>query len=313
MISFNQFKNQPRVKDLSPSEQNRQYFIYYSNQMLESSNIISPAAAAAAAAAGSGGGALPQNNSLFLAKALAGLNSRYSEVTSLVPDLYKFWDDIDGGGTGINDGGDDMYDGANFMNTNLTQLWDDITTNDQDDYLCIPYTHTQAGNEDDYPNEYFEPPMDGSIASSDSYFGPNSQYFTNMYPGLFIMAADKISISEFTVCGNLGSDGNGVGAGIVEDVVPGWTLFLKTNTDAGDDPDPTVNHLILVPGSSAGITHDFDTSSSYDDHGIFGIADRNKIIFAVVARFPETYDGTSEVLSESDAILVAQKILEIVL
>lgn len=307
MISFNQFKNLPRFRDLSPSEQNRQYFIYYSNLMFESTNTTSPAAAAAAA--GSGGGSLPKVNS-FLGKALDSLNSRHAEVTSLVPDMYRFWDDIDDNeyGTGIDDGGDDMYDGANFMNTNLTQPWDDITTNDQDDELCIPYTHTQAENEDDYPNEYFSPPMDGKIAAGDSYFGAGSKYFTNVYPGLFIMVADNASVSEFTVCGNLGSDGQGVGAGVIDDVVPGWTLFLKTNTDNGNG-DPTVNHLILVPGSSSGITHEYDTTSSYDDHGIFGISDRSRIVFAVVARYTEN----SDVLAEADAILVAQKILEIVL
>lgn len=247
------------------------------------------------------------------------MNSRYSEVTNLVPNLYYFWDDYIIGEdeeipifSGINDGGDDMYDGANFMNTNLTQNWEDIKEGevDYDDLksrTSIQYTHTQADNEDDDPNQYYNPPMDGSVESGDNYFGVGSKYFTNMYPGLFLMIADNISISEFNISGDIGSDGSGVGAGSVESVVPDWTLFYKTNTDESDS-DPSINQLILVPGSSTGITHEYDTSSQYDDHRVSGINERTRLIYAVIARHPE-----EDVLTEEDAILVAQKILEIVL
>lgn len=247
---------------------------------------------------------------------LANLNLRYSEVTELVPDIYNFWDDYtddedDNPMPGINDGGDDMYDGGNYMNTNLTATWDDIKDGeiDDDDILAaasIPYTHTQADDEDD-DNEYYNPPMDGVVQLGDSYFGAGSKYFTNMYPGLFIMVADNISISEFNISGNVGSDGDGVSAGYIESVVPGWTLFYKTNTDE-DNEDPSINQLILVPGTSDGITQEYDDSSEDDDHRISGISDRSSLIYAVVARHPD-----EDVLSESDAILVAQKILEIIL
>jgi hypothetical protein len=147
--------------------------------------------------------------------------------------------------------------------------------------------------------------MDGKIESGDSYFGSGSKYFTNMYPGLFIMMADSISVSEFNISGNIGSDGNGIGAGYVESIIPDWTLFYKTNTDDGEG-DPSINQLILVPGPSTGIIQEYDTSSEDDDHRISGIDDRSRIIYVVVARQPN--EG---VLNEEDAILVAQKILEI--
>jgi hypothetical protein len=54
MWNWNQFKNLPRNRDLSPQEQSRQYFIYQSNMMYEAN--INNTVAAAAAAAGSGGG-----------------------------------------------------------------------------------------------------------------------------------------------------------------------------------------------------------------------------------------------------------------
>jgi hypothetical protein len=256
-------------------------------------------------------------DSSWIGQAKSKLKSRYSEATELVPNLYCFWDDYttsddDNPMPSINDGGDDMYDGGNYMNTNLTAIWDDIKNGDidNDDILAaasIPYTHTQADNEDDDPNQYYNPPMDGKIENGDNYFGEESRYFTNMYPGLFVMIADNISISEFNISGNVGSDGNGSGAGYVESVVPNWTLFYKTNTD-DDNSDPSINQLILVPGSAFGITQEYDDSSENDDHRITGITDRNRLVYAVVARHPD-----EDVLSESDAILVAQKLLEIIL
>jgi hypothetical protein len=64
MWSWNQFKNLPRNRDLSPGEQSRQYFIYQSNMMYEASvnNTVAAAAAASAAGAGSGGGSLKKRS-----------------------------------------------------------------------------------------------------------------------------------------------------------------------------------------------------------------------------------------------------------
>jgi hypothetical protein len=58
MWNWNQFKNLPRNRDLTPAEQSRQYFIYQSNMMYEASVNNTVAAAAAAAGAGAGGGGL---------------------------------------------------------------------------------------------------------------------------------------------------------------------------------------------------------------------------------------------------------------
>ena len=38
---------------------------------------------------------------------------------------------------------------------------------------------------------------DGTIQDGSSYFDSPSQYFTNLYPGLFVMAAYDINIDEF--------------------------------------------------------------------------------------------------------------------
>jgi len=199
--------------------------------------------------------------------ALASLNSRYGEVTDLVPSLYYFYDESIAGSptcfAGINDGSGDMYDQANFMNTNRTALWVNIKDGGIFNPLnlrfnSILYTHTQAqASNDDEP--YLNPPMNGSVEESASYFGASSKYFTNMYPGLFVMVADDISISEFNISGDLGADGEGISAASVDSIIPGWTLFYKT---VGNTSDPSVNQLILVPGTSSGITQEYDSSSS---------------------------------------------------
>lgn len=275
---------------------------------LEERELFEQAFAAYARSASAVSGVGSGKRTSWIGSALSALNSRYSEVTDLVPNIYLFWDrDSDGFRTGISDGGDDMYDGANYLNTNLTQIWDDVKEDNVNSELAIPYTHTQSETDGDLPDQYDTPPMDGKVESGDQFFGVGSKYFTNMYPGLFVMVADSIQVSEFNISGNVGSDGDGVGAGSVEDIVPGWTLFYKTNTDS-ETSDPSINHLILIPGAESGITHEFDTTSAYDDHRVSGIDDRNRIIYAVVARHPD-----EDVLLESDAILIAQKILEIVL
>ncbi len=87
---------------------------------------------------------------------LAALGTDPSAITSLVPDLFLFTDGAMG--SSIVDGGNDMYDGGNFLNTNRAST--------------IPYTN-------------------GAIVASFAAFGPGSRYFTAKYPGLFVMAASR--------------------------------------------------------------------------------------------------------------------------
>jgi hypothetical protein len=188
MWSWNQFRNLPRNQGLSAQEQARQYFIHQSNMMMEASSNSNSAAAASSAAAGAGagaggaGGGGRRKPSFSLDSALESLNLRYEEITDLVPNIYNFWDDYITDDddipilTGIDDGGEDMYDGGNYMNTNLTANWDDINEGQVDDegdlaQASIPYTHTQADKGEDDDDEYNNPPMDGQIELGDSYFG----------------------------------------------------------------------------------------------------------------------------------------------
>jgi hypothetical protein len=158
-----------------------------------------------------------------------------------------------GNTNGISDGNNDMYDGGNYINTNLLPY---IEENG------IPYTHTQQEDRED--------PVflsDGVIKSGNGYFGSGSSYFTNMYSGLFVLAASNISITSFSINGELGADGEGT-SNYGDFPITGWTVYWKTIHDGSvSGGDPRIHHMILVPGNGSGITHNIseDTNEDYDE------------------------------------------------
>jgi uncharacterized delta-60 repeat protein len=217
---------------------------------------------------------------------------------------------------GISDGGDDMYDGSNFLNTNLTQAWEDVQENSADRGSCIPYTHSTCLDENNF-QEYenndpvYNPLMDGQVSSGDDYFGEGSDYFTNLYPGMFVMVATNVDIEEFSVTGNIGSDSNTQNESSVMVTYQGatYTVFLKVNRegDGGESgSDPSINHLIIVPGNATGLTQLInEDGDGYDDHCVQGLSGRGSVAFLVIAR------SDSQYLSNEDAEAVALKFLEV--
>jgi hypothetical protein len=166
--------------------------------------------------------------------------------------LYYFNDVADG--LGIDDGGNDMYDGGNYINTNLDE---------------VPYTHTQMSAP---PVDEFQQAnisdfvMDGTVQNGDTYFGTSSQYFTNLYPGLFVMVATGTTLDWFEINGDIGSDGNGEADLLdytltIED--DNYSVYCKRVWDAGD---PSINHILIVNTIDENITHeaDLNTDDDYD-------------------------------------------------
>jgi hypothetical protein len=252
---------------------------------------------------------------LNLASVLASLNLRHEEVVNNIIDPYYFSDEADdpdvGPYTNINDGGQDIYDDGNLLNTNLTQLYNDIKNDDVNSEDSIPYTHTQAPelNPDtfaDWDNDYTEPPMDGAIADGSDYFGAGSQYFTNMYPAMFVMAATGINIDEFSITGDIGADGGGeYEVNQFTSTVKGrqFTCFNKQVYDGGD---PTINHFIFVPGNGAGIDHLYDESNLYDDNCLQNLTGIDEIYYLLVAKEEDYY------MDESERLAIAQSFLDII-
>jgi hypothetical protein len=169
--------------------------------------------------------------------------------------IYYF---SDYGQNNIYDGGDDMYDTGNELFA---------------DNIQINYTHTQLSEDRDSGMLSEEFISDGVVFSgvSASVFGTSSEYFTNLYPGLFVLAAQNTEIDEFKINGNLGSYGSGqFNTFIYETQLNSQTysVFVKRVWDA---QDPSVNHIIIINGSSASITQIIDETNQSDLHSLSGL------------------------------------------
>lgn len=214
---------------------------------------------------------------------------------------------------GINDGYDDMYDDGNYINTNLTQPFDDISGDSVDEFLSVPNTHSAAIDEsefEDVGSPVYEPAMDGQVMSGEGYFGDDSSYFTNYYPGMYVMVANNIDIEEFSIGGDLGSDDSTENDSTMLVVHEGatYTVFVKVNREGsgGEGGDPSVNHIIIVPGESEGLTQIInEDGDDWDDHCIRGLTGRKSIAYLLVAR------QTSDYISYEDAEAIAVKFLEV--
>jgi hypothetical protein len=198
-------------------------------------------------------------------------------VYSYSSNRIYYFNDMDANNYEISDGGDDMYDSTgNRINTDLA--------------FNIVYTHTQMDLEDDSNEAKLSDfIMDGEIVTSDAEFGVGSSYFTNLYPGLFVLSASDVDITDFSITGNIGADG----AGQVDNYTYTPTGFEETYTAYikrvwNADDDPSVNHVIIVNTDGTGITQTVDLTSQDDDHSLSGLGDITKIHYLLFAKA----DGT---------------------
>jgi hypothetical protein len=208
------------------------------------------------------------------------------------PGTLYYFNDVGSGGDNYNisDGGDDMYDTANFINTSLS--------ND------IVYTHTQmpdppVDNDEQATIDDFI--MDGTVQNGDSYFGLGSQYFTNLYPGLFVMVATGTTLEWFEINGDLGSDGNGQ-ADLLDytlsltGVNGDYSVYCKRVWDAGD---PSVNHIFIVNTIDENISHEADLTT-FDDYdrisNLSGVTEIHYLLFGLAAGVKSTDEQIENVV-----------------
>jgi len=186
--------------------------------------------------------------------------------------IFYFSDSLDDN-NGIDDGGDDMYDGGNEIYTNFGN---------------VTYTHTRLTIDPDngVPANLF--PKNGQVVGGEgSYFGINSggesQYFTNLYPGLFVLNAQNVNITEFMIDGNLGADGDGeleVDRYILTGFSTNYQVFVKKVYGAGD---PSVNHIIIVDSDSEDILHIYDDETEDDLHRIENLSGVTKVYYLLTS------------------------------
>jgi len=209
--------------------------------------------------------------------------------------IYWF-NDIPDDPNSISDGGDDMYDGGNYLHTNL--------------YNAIPYTHTQMTQSDNFDTNT-EATLDkfikdGVVSDGNDYFGSGSNYFTNLYPGLFVLSVDSPSISNFWITGGLGSDGQNTDGDYNQSSMgyggTTYSYFWKREwidpTIDGYPGEPSVNHLIIVDSDGSGIVHDAAGYNDDDDYDTIYVNDGNlpitKLHFLVFSKWQRAKVTDSE-------------------
>jgi subtilisin family serine protease len=180
-----------------------------------------------------------------LEQALANLDAGAADIGAAIPGRFDFSEGVTG--SSIVDGGNDMYDGGNFLSTELGTL------------------------------NY----SDGVIVNS-GVLGPSGRYFTRKYPGLFLLVADHDSIGTFAISGNLGADGAGSVDGSILQVASAgvnYRAFVKRVYGAGD---PSVNHMVIVADAPSA-TQAFSTNSDDDFHSVTGLASTRRLYYLLYA------------------------------
>jgi hypothetical protein len=81
-----------------------------------------------------------------------------------------------------------------------------------------------------------------------------------------------------------------------------YSVFVKTVSAENGETAPT--HLIIVPGRSDGVTHLYDESTCYDDHGISGISNKTELYVLTISK----EDGTR--FSTPEYTVLAKKFLD---
>ncbi|UCD39038.1 MAG: choice-of-anchor D domain-containing protein [Fidelibacterota bacterium] len=213
------------------------------------------------------------NDQPSLETILERLNANNAAVTNAIPERFDFSDGITG--NYISDGGNDMYDGGNYLSTDLGQ--------------AIYYS-------------------DNTIAT-DAAVGTNGRYFTRKYDGLFVFAADLDNVDYFEIGGNLGADGDGVVDGIVlESVVRGvsYTGYVKRVYDSWD---PSVNHMIIVVNNGAA-DHEFATYTDNDYHRVTGLTGATRIYYLLYSSYDDYYEFGGQRINDHATQVIMSAFLE---
>jgi hypothetical protein len=174
---------------------------------------------------------------------------------------------------------------------------------------AIPYTHTQLQDDPDeglLPEDFIS---DGAVAPGTNYFGSGSSYFTNLYPGLFVMVAKSIDIATFEITGNLGADGSGDVESEIFDV-PGYSkTYSACIKKVFNSNDPSVNQIIIVDVATESLSQAVasdDTDNNF--HRVSGLANATEVHYLL---FAKTEDGTGYVTYE-EALSVITEYLDLV-
>ncbi|PLX21177.1 MAG: hypothetical protein C0599_08205, partial [Salinivirgaceae bacterium] len=202
------------------------------------------------------------------------LNANYQQIVDVIPNVYEInYDAYSAMSNGIDDGGGDMYDDGNYFNTNYSTQFD--------------YSHDVINN-----------------TSGD--FGINGQFFTQRYPGIFILAADIDNIEFFKITGNLGADGSGsADVAIIELPDLGYTAYIKRVFHGGD---PSVNHVMIIP-TTPGVEQIYSADTDNDLHMISNLNDVKRLYYLLYAGDDNVESGYY--INDEETEVIVRKFLEV--
>jgi hypothetical protein len=260
-----------------------------------------------------------------LQTSLNSLNSRYTEITDLVANLYKFIDEGDGSTNYIDDGGNDAFDDGNYI---TTIPFEDIVAQNGggEGQSSLEYTHTQSTDDAEDAVPYDNPPMDGEVVESTEPDSSDS-YFTNMYPGLFVFGVsnpEAIAVyGDFGSDSNSSSDSSDLNQVIDETVMVGdgftitvdgqlFTVFTRYNIDSSGG-DPTIHHLIIAPGNNENWGHATTIGDdNYVDQVNFGVnRPETAFYFMFMSNVDTGGEGEESSPQASNIVEIATKMIEI--
>lgn len=204
-----------------------------------------------------------------LAEVLVALNEKFTSITNLIPNRYLFSDGVTG--NNISDGGLDMYDGGNYLATNITTAGSFLSYSD-------------------------------NLVVSSVNLGSGGSYFTRKHPGLFVFAADVSGLAYYEITGNLGADGSGSTDLATLTSTRGSTVykgFVKRVYNAGD---PSVNHLIIIEDNGVA-THTGATDTNNDYHRVSGLSGVTRIYYLLYAASSGGYINNASTQAIMEAFL----------
>ncbi|MFK8164743.1 MAG: beta strand repeat-containing protein, partial [Lewinella sp.] len=173
----------------------------------------------------------------------------FADINAVISNQYNFSDGITG--NNISDGGNDMYDGGNRLNTN-------IQTN-------INYANN-------------------SVISS-SAFGSGGNYFTSKVTdgtgAMFMLGAEIDNLSYFEITGNNGADGGGNADGATFTSTINGTIYYGFLKRVYNASDPSINELIIV--DQPGGTQTFSTNTDNGQHRVSGINSSTRLYYLLFA------------------------------
>ena len=203
---------------------------------------------------------------------VANLDLAQTTITGFFDARYAFIGGEEG--TCIEDGGFDMFDCGNILNTDLGS--------------AIPYSNM--------------------VPAASAAFGPQGRYVTTKFPGLFIMVATECEIGSFSITGDNGADGAGTvdsyDLSINVDGQP-YSIYLKRVYDSWQ---ASVNQIIAIPGDGTGVTHTYPPDTNSGEQVVSGLAGVDRVFYILVSRRSATSGGLP--LRPTDAREIVREVVE---